>query len=81
LSPELSAGRRSGAQPYTNKDEKEYQIKVQLPEGGKKDISVRAEAGALTIMGERKLWIYGTNFRKKPFQQWNGFRARNWVLC
>ena len=35
-------------------DDKEYRIKAELPEVKKEDISVTAEAGALTIMGERK---------------------------
>ena len=37
-----------------SEDDKEYRIKVELPEVKKEDISVTAEAGALTIMGERK---------------------------
>ena len=37
-----------------SEDNQEYRIKVELPEVKKEDISVTAEAGALTIMGERK---------------------------
>lgn len=37
-----------------SEDDKEYRIKVELPEVKKEDIRVTAEAGALTIMGERK---------------------------
>ena len=37
-----------------SENDKEYRIKVELPEVNKEDISVTAEAGALTIMGERK---------------------------
>ncbi len=37
-----------------SEDDTEYRIKVELPEVKKEDISVTAEAGALTVMGERK---------------------------
>jgi len=37
-----------------SEDDKEYRLKVELPEVKKEDISVTAEAGALTIMGERR---------------------------
>jgi HSP20 family protein len=37
-----------------SEDEKEYRIKVELPEVKKEDVKVTAEEGTLTIMGERK---------------------------
>ena len=37
-----------------SEDDKEYRIKVELPEVKKEDVKVTAEAGTLTIMGERK---------------------------
>jgi HSP20 family protein len=37
-----------------SEDDKEYRIKVELPEVNKEDVKVTAEEGTLTIMGERK---------------------------
>ena len=37
-----------------SEDEREYLIKAELPEVKKEDLKVTAEAGTLTIMGERK---------------------------
>lgn len=37
-----------------SEDEKEYLIKAELPEVRKEDVKVTAEAGTLTIMGERR---------------------------
>ena len=37
-----------------SEDDREYRIKVELPEVKKEDVKVTAEAGTLTIMGERK---------------------------
>jgi HSP20 family protein len=37
-----------------SEDDQEYLIKAELPEVKKEDVKVTAEAGALTIMGERK---------------------------
>ena len=37
-----------------SEDDKEYRIKVELPEVTKADVKVTAEEGTLTIMGERK---------------------------
>jgi HSP20 family protein len=37
-----------------SEDDKEYQIKAELPEVKKEDVKVTAEDGTLTIMGERK---------------------------
>jgi len=37
-----------------SEDDKEYRIKVELPEVTKEDVKVTAEQGTLTIMGERK---------------------------
>ena len=37
-----------------SEDEKEYRIKAELPEVNKEDVKVTAEAGMVTIMGERK---------------------------
>src|ERR1041385_4952224 len=37
-----------------SEDEREYLIKAELPEVQREDVKVTAEAGALTIMGERK---------------------------
>lgn len=37
-----------------SEDDKEYRIKVELPEVKKEDVRVTAEEGTLTIMGERK---------------------------
>ncbi len=37
-----------------SEDDKEYRIKAELPEVKKEDVKVTAEAGTLTIMGERK---------------------------
>jgi HSP20 family protein len=37
-----------------SEDEREYLIKAELPEVKKEDVKVMAEAGTLTIMGERK---------------------------
>jgi len=37
-----------------SEDENEYLIKAELPEVRKEDVKVTAEAGTLTIMGERK---------------------------
>jgi HSP20 family protein len=37
-----------------SEDEKEYRIKAELPEVKKEDVKVTAEAGTLTIMGERR---------------------------
>jgi len=37
-----------------SEDEREYLIKAELPEVKKEDVKVTAEAGMLTIMGERK---------------------------
>jgi HSP20 family protein len=37
-----------------SEDDQEYRIKVELPEVKKDDVKVTAEAGTLTIMGERK---------------------------
>jgi len=37
-----------------SEDDAEYRIKAELPEVSRENISVTAEAGALTIMGERK---------------------------
>lgn len=37
-----------------SEDDKEYRIKVELPEVKKEDVKVTAEAGTLTIMGERR---------------------------
>lgn len=37
-----------------SEDEQEYQIKAELPEVRKEAVKVTAEAGTLTIMGERK---------------------------
>jgi HSP20 family protein len=37
-----------------SEDDKEYRITVELPEVKREDVKVTAEAGTLTIMGERK---------------------------
>jgi HSP20 family protein len=37
-----------------SEDDKEYRIKIELPEVKKEDVKVTAEAGTLTIMGERR---------------------------
>ena len=37
-----------------SEDDREYQIKAELPEVKKEDVKVTAEEGALTITGERK---------------------------
>jgi HSP20 family protein len=37
-----------------SEDDQEYRIKVELPEVKKEDVKVTAEAGTLTIMGERR---------------------------
>ena len=37
-----------------SEDDREYLIKAELPEVKKEDVKVTAEAGTLTIMGERK---------------------------
>ena len=37
-----------------SEDDKEYRIQVDLPEVKREDVSVTAEAGSLTLMGERK---------------------------
>lgn len=37
-----------------SEDDREYLIKAELPEVRKEDVKITAEAGALTIMGERK---------------------------
>ena len=37
-----------------SEDDKEYLIKAELPEVKKEDVKVTAEAGTLTIMGERR---------------------------
>ena len=37
-----------------SEDDKEYRIKAELPEVKREDVKVTAEAGTLTIMGERK---------------------------
>ena len=37
-----------------SEDDKEYRIKAELPEVKKEDVKVTAEAGTLTITGERK---------------------------
>ena len=37
-----------------SEDDKEYRIKAELPEVKKEDVKVTAEAGTLTIMGERR---------------------------
>jgi HSP20 family protein len=37
-----------------SEDDKEYRIKAELPEVNKEDVKVTAEAGMVTIMGERK---------------------------
>jgi HSP20 family protein len=37
-----------------SEDDKEYRIKVELPEVKKEDVKVTAEEGTLSIMGERK---------------------------
>jgi len=37
-----------------SEDDKEYLIKAELPDVKKEDVKVTAEAGTLTIMGERK---------------------------
>jgi HSP20 family protein len=37
-----------------SEDDREYLIKAELPEVRKEDVKVTAEAGTLTIMGERK---------------------------
>ena len=37
-----------------SEDDKEYRIKVELPEIKKEDVKVTAEEGTLTITGERK---------------------------
>lgn len=37
-----------------SEDDREYRIKVELPEVKKEDVKVTAEQGTLTIMGERK---------------------------
>ena len=37
-----------------SEDDQEYRIKAELPEVKKEDVKVTAEAGTLTIMGERK---------------------------
>jgi HSP20 family protein len=37
-----------------SEDDKEYRIKVELPEVKKEDVKVTAEEGTLTIMGERR---------------------------
>jgi HSP20 family protein len=37
-----------------SEDDKEYRIKAELPEVNKEDVRVTAEAGMVTIMGERK---------------------------
>jgi HSP20 family protein len=37
-----------------SEDDKEYLIKAELPEVKREDVKVTAEAGTLTIMGERK---------------------------
>ena len=37
-----------------SEDDKEYRIKVELPEVTKEDVKVTAEQGTLTIMGERR---------------------------
>jgi HSP20 family protein len=37
-----------------SEDEQQYLIKAELPEVNKEDVKVTAEAGALTIMGERR---------------------------
>ena len=37
-----------------SEDDKEYRIKAELPEVKREDVKVTAEAGTLTIMGERR---------------------------
>lgn len=37
-----------------SEDDKEYRIKAELPDVKREDVKVTAEAGTLTIMGERK---------------------------
>src|SRR5690242_311440 len=37
-----------------SEDDKEYRIKAELPEVNKEDVKVTAEAGMVTILGERK---------------------------
>lgn len=37
-----------------SEDDREYRIKAELPEVNKADVKVTAEAGTLTIMGERR---------------------------
>ncbi len=37
-----------------SEDDREYRIKAELPEVKKEDVKVTAEAGTLTIMGERR---------------------------
>jgi len=37
-----------------SEDDKEYRIKAELPEVNREDVKVTAEAGMVTIMGERK---------------------------
>jgi len=61
---QLSSTRSNGGETMTvadwipnvdvTEDDKEYLIKVEIPEVDKKDVKVTVQGGALTIQGERK---------------------------
>jgi HSP20 family protein len=63
-----------------SENSREYRIKVELPEVNREDISVTAEAGALTIMGERKFEKVETDRKYHRVERAYGTFGRSFSL-
>ena len=63
-----------------SEDDKEYLIKAELPEVKKEDVKVTAEAGTLTITGERKFEKEENGKKYHRVERAYGSFARNFSL-
>ena len=63
-----------------SEDNKEYLIKVELPEINKSDIAVRVEKGVLSITGERKFQKEGKGKKYHRVERSYGHFTRNFTL-
>jgi HSP20 family protein len=63
-----------------SEDDKEYRIKVELPEIKKDDVKVTAEQGTLTIMGERKFEQEGKGRKYHRVERAYGSFGRSYSL-
>ena len=61
-------------------DEKEYLIKVELPEVAKEDVKVTVESGTLTISGERKAEKEEKNRKYHRVERFYGRFERNFSM-